>query len=1040
MFNDIEELFQKGVELQKSGKVEVASQFYTAALKAQPEHPDANHNMGTLAVGFDKIQEALPFFEVALEANADTAQFWVSYIDALIKVERMADAQAVFDQAKNNGAKGDGFDRLEKRLNVPNGVPIESVVRDQALGLAKKKAKEGSLEDTKRIYQDILVKFSENKRAIDGIKGQASGLASKASKAQEPSQDQVQSLINLYNQGQLAVVLEQAQALIEQYPGAFAVWNLLGAAAAQIGKLDQAILAFQKVISIKPDYAEAHLNMGIAFKEQGKLEEAIEAYNKALAIKTNYAEAYLNMGIALQEQGKLEEAIEAYNKALAIKPDYADAYNNMGNALQEQDKLEEAIEAYNKALAIKPDYADAYNNMGLTLQDQGKLEEAIEAYRKTLAIKPDHVEVYNNLGNTLQDQGKLEEAIKAYRKALAIRPDYAETFNNMGVALQEQGKLEEAIEAYRKALAIKPDYAAYNNKGFALHEQGKLEDAIEAYNKALALKPNYADAHYNMGITLQKQEKLEEAIKAYNKALAIKPDYADAFDNMGNAFKEQGRLDEAIEAHNKALAIRPDYAEGYNNIYFPLQAMKTQISSEQELAFYYPENKGSKYSQIATSILNYRLKQGGESKESSLNEALGLLSTTENISIKNPTFNRNSCQPAPVLPNKIVALVHFGRAGTGLLHSLIDGQPEVSTLPSIYLSEYFDHSTWEKITEGGWYEMVDRFVSIYEVLFDAASTVPIKTKSKKLIHNIGQKEGMANVGENRNEVLRVDKKLFRAELNQLMAFYVEVDAFVFFKLVHNAFDVSINCQNHKKMIFYHIHNPDKYAQLNFVRLAPTANWVMMVRDPIQSCESWLVKDFQKNKYEYVANKIFDMLFEIDNIIYHKQSSIGVRLEDLKEKPRQTIPALCKWMGIEESESLYQMTAQGKKWWGDPSSPDFEKDGMEPFGQTSIKRKVGSIFSEKDQFILRTLFYPFSVKFGYVEENFEQFKIDLQAIGPKLNEIFDFEKAIVEQTEADPELFTKSGSYLYLRSGLIERWNTLNEHHTYSNMIKRLKIN
>ena len=183
-----------------------------------------------------------------------------------------------------------------------------------------------------------------------------------------------------------------------------------------------------------------------------------------------------------------------------------------------------------------------------------------------------------------------------------------------------------------------------------------------------------------------------------------------------------------------------------------------------------------------------------------------------------------------------------------------------------------------------------------------------------------------------------------------------------------------------------------------------------------------------------------MLFEIDNIIYHKQRSIGVRLEDLKETPRTTIPALCKWMGIEETESLYEMTAQGKKWWGDPSSPDFEKDGMEPFGQTSIKRKVGSIFSENDQFILRTLFYPFSVRFGYVEENVEQFKVDLQAIRSMLEQMFDFERVIIERTQADPEQFMKSGSYLYLRSGLIERWNTLNEHHTYPNMIEPLTIN
>ena len=182
-----------------------------------------------------------------------------------------------------------------------------------------------------------------------------------------------------------------------------------------------------------------------------------------------------------------------------------------------------------------------------------------------------------------------------------------------------------------------------------------------------------------------------------------------------------------------------------------------------------------------------------------------------------------------------------------------------------------------------------------------------------------------------------------------------------------------------------------------------------------------------------------MLFELDNPVYSGSNAIGIRLEDLKERPRKTIPALCKWMGISENESLYEMTAQGKKWWGDPSSPDYSKDGMEPFGKTSVKRKVGSIFSDNDQFILRTLFYPFRVRFGYTKENEKQFKVDLKKIRPMIDEMFDFEKKIAEQMQTSFEKLIGSGPYLYLRSGLIERWNTLNEFSTYPNMITPLKI-
>ena len=408
----IHEAMTRGVRMHMAGEFDLASQLYGSVIKLQPNHADANHNMGVLTVGVGTFQEGLPFFKTALEANPSNPNFWLSYIDALVQLERLVEAKAVFDQAKERGAEGDAFDQLEQRLSSLNGAnttaaPIsqelgqeqcnilDTLKLDQAIRLAMKKSKEGSLEDAKRIYEDVLVKFPKDKRANDGLKVLSGNVTSKATKVQEPPQHQLQSLINLYTGGELQKALDGVDQLLQKFPNSILLFNIQGASNAGLGQLDAAIDAYNKVLALKPDYANAHNNMGTALKDQGKLEEAIEAYNKALALKPDHIDAYNNMGNALKDQGKLEEAIEAYNKALAIKPDYAEAYNNMGVTLKDQGKLEEAIEAYNKALAIKPDYAEAYYNMGVTLQEQGKLEEAMEAYNKALAIKPDYAEAYS---------------------------------------------------------------------------------------------------------------------------------------------------------------------------------------------------------------------------------------------------------------------------------------------------------------------------------------------------------------------------------------------------------------------------------------------------------------------------------------------------------------------------------------------------------------------------------------------------------------------------------------------------------------------
>ena len=362
--------------------------------------------------------------------------------------------------------------RNDLRSRRKRGTAVAKILVEQALAKAKSHTKKGEVAEARSLYATILKAFPNNKKAQQGLT--ALGGDQRYSAEHVPSQAVIDQLISLYRQGRLEVVVGQAKDLTAQFPKAITLWSILGASSAQIGKLEQALIAFKNVIAIKPNDPKPHNNIGNILKDLGKLEEAVKAYNKAVSLKPDYAEAYLNMGNALHDQSKLVEAVKAYNKAISLKPNYSQAYLNMGNALSAQGKLEDALEAFNKALSFKPDYAEVYYNMGIALADQGKLEEAIEAYNKALFIKPDYAEVCYNMGIALADQGKLEEAIEAYNKALAIKPDYAEAYNNMGVTLQDHGKLVESMEAYNKALDINPDYESARVQ--TLHQKAHICD------------------------------------------------------------------------------------------------------------------------------------------------------------------------------------------------------------------------------------------------------------------------------------------------------------------------------------------------------------------------------------------------------------------------------------------------------------------------------------------------------------------------------------------------------------------------------------
>ena len=417
---------------------------------------------------------------------------------------------------------------------------LNSLSLEQAQRLANKRLKEGSSEDAKSIFSDILAKFPKNRKAIDGLKALSVGLVGKKNNVQNPQQEQLNFLVQLYSQGQFQKVVDTSFHLLKQFPNSVILQNISGAAHAGLGRLTDAITSYKKAIAIEPNYVDAYYNLGFALREQGDLEEAIKNFNKVISLNPNYVDAYNNMAATLEKQGKLEEALKAYKKAVAIKPDYADAYYNMASTLEKQGKLEDAVMSYTKAISIKPDYADAYFNMASTLEGQGKLEEAIDAYKKTLDIKPDYSEAWSNGARALEGWNKLEQLelwLKKAFQACEILPPELQF---------QQAKLLWRNKEYEKTTnivkTINFDLITDDLKKECLNLEAKCFEALKDFDKAyksfdemnsLAKKSKeYAQCNPESYI----EEKRNQLAKLKSRPVPIFPDYTTPQPNSDPAF------------------------------------------------------------------------------------------------------------------------------------------------------------------------------------------------------------------------------------------------------------------------------------------------------------------------------------------------------------------------------------------------------------------------------------------------------------------------------------------------------------------------
>ncbi|ABK45050.1 Tetratricopeptide TPR_2 repeat protein [Magnetococcus marinus MC-1] len=652
----------------------------------------------------------------------------------------------------------------------------------------------------------------------------------------------------------------------------------------------------------------------------------------------------------------------------------------------------------------------------------------------------------------LQQAGEVEPAIACYTKLLQHDPNHFIAWVNISLLHMQADDLAKAVDGYQKAIALQPHHPIpYSHMGILLRKQGRHQEALAHYHKALTLDPNQVDFHNNLGNLLRDMQQHKEAIEVYQQSLKINPQQIEVYNTIGTIEVELGRLGAAMQHYLNALIAQPAAETIYSAMGLTLESLCQHMQSSEDHLHTWLENWLSQMpdNPVEHAILRFKVKQIlGLALEQPHQQIIEALPTTRLKSPVDPS--KQPTQPprhASTHRRKdMVGLINLARSGSGYIHSLLDHHPQISTTPGVYMSGYFGRHVWQQLTAHGFGQIAEQFATLYEVLFDARSTVkpppPFIGDVLGSRVGVGVAEGFDRMGPQRNEALKLNRDAFVAELQRRIHAQAYVDQGSVFELAHDAYEtVLARNPQQMKVIFNHIHQIDPFSLSNLLKHRPDLRMLVIIRNPVQSCESWCIKADSDRLaptpyalYMHIVSKLNRTLVDINHPLFARRDAVAIRLEDLKVALPSTMEDVSHWMGIEFAETMLQSTMQGLEWWGDPSSVLYGKKQTANHGsQDPTKDKAGRLFSDQDRYILNVLFYPLRARFGYTTEDPQRFKRDLEQIKPMLDQPFDFEKQLAMTFPQHIPALEQTGAYRSFHNMLRGRWNLLQHHGTYPNM-------
>ena len=406
---DIDRILLEAVDHHQALRWPEAERLYRIILQSEPRHPDANHNLGVLAVQVGNPRAALPFLKTALAAVPNHTQYVLSYTEALIGAGLSTDALAILEQAVGRGLSGGKVRQLIERAKID--IAIANLMTS---GLRHRQSND--LSNSSAAFRQVLCLVPQHFEALH------------------------QSGLTAYQGGDLSLALSSMLRAARVNGAIATIHSNLGLTLLTIGEHEMAKARCKTAVALDPAHASAYSNLGSVLLEQNLLEQAQVIYRRSLAIRPSVPETMASLANSLLTQGKLHEAVEQYRAVLAIRPDVPEIVYGFGNAVQKMGQLNEAILLYRWAVVTAPSHCKAYYSLGSTLFMRGRAPEAVCCLTRAITLEPNHPGATIQLGFGQIERGDISAALALANAAAGQLQDEAEDQFSLGLLFAKCGR------------------------------------------------------------------------------------------------------------------------------------------------------------------------------------------------------------------------------------------------------------------------------------------------------------------------------------------------------------------------------------------------------------------------------------------------------------------------------------------------------------------------------------------------------------------------------------------------------------------------